>query len=352
MNALLLIDIQNGLTKNKTLYNEEFFFDSVNNAIKFFRESGSKIIFAQHNNNQLKNGTFDWQIDSRIDKQDNDIVVQKKHGNAFQKTDLKTILLDIDVKSITIGGLVSHGCVKASCLGGSKEGFETLLLKNGHTNWNKNAETLISDTETELFKSGIYSDVISNKPLHELTTEEFGKLFPIIIQDYNNKWPELFEAEKDLINNSFIQSDIIRIDHIGSTSIPGLKAKPTIDILIQISEQIDLKKLESVFLSLNYHLNKQPDNPPPHMTFVKGYTQHGFRGQAYHVHVRYKGNWEEIRFRDYLITHKEVAIEYETLKLKLADMHKNNREEYTNSKTDFIQSRNKITQINSDDSIE
>ena len=79
------------------------------------------------------------------------------------------------------------------------------------------------------------------------------------------------------------------------------------------------------------------------MTFVKGYTEQGFRGQAYHVHIRYKGDWDEIRFKDYLLNHKEMAKEYETLKLKLAGRYKNDREAYTDSKTDFIEKINKLT---------
>ena len=158
MKALILIDIQNGLTKKRTLHNEKLFFDTINNAIKNYRESGSKIIFMQHNNKQLKYNSADWEIDKRIDKQEIDIVVQKKHGNGFLNTDLKQILLDAKVKAITVGGLVSHGCVKASCLGGLSQGFETSVLKNGHTNWNKDSENKISETENELMQKGILLD--------------------------------------------------------------------------------------------------------------------------------------------------------------------------------------------------
>ncbi|TXT58319.1 MAG: hypothetical protein BAJALOKI3v1_1360001 [Promethearchaeota archaeon] len=155
MKALILIDIQNGLIIKKTLHNERFFFNAINNAIKKYRESNSKVIFVQHNNKQLKYNSFDWEIDERIDKQETDIVVQKKHGNAFQKTDLKQILLENKIKTIMIGGLVSHGCVKATCLGGLSEGFEISLLKNGHTNWNKDAEIKIIETENELINQGV-----------------------------------------------------------------------------------------------------------------------------------------------------------------------------------------------------
>jgi GrpB-like predicted nucleotidyltransferase (UPF0157 family) len=183
----------------------------------------------------------------------------------------------------------------------------------------------------------------SDNDLHKMTLEKLGQIFPIIICEPSEKWQDFFQTESKLIADSFSKSDIVRIDHIGSTAIPELKAKPTIDILLQVSNQIDTQKLDDVFKPLGYQLTKQPDNPPPHMTFVKGYTNHGFNGQAYHVHIRYKGDWDEIRFRDYLINHKEIAKDYEDLKLQLADKYKNDREAYTDSKTNFIEKINKLT---------
>ena len=176
-----------------------------------------------------------------------------------------------------------------------------------------------------------------------MTTEELGQLFPIIIKDYSDKWPDLYSREAALIADSFSQTEIVRIDHIGSTAISGLKAKPTIDILLQIAEQISIKRLKDTFKSLGYLINDHPENPAPHLTFVKGYTNQGFKGQAYHVHIRYRGDWDEIRFRDNLIKNKEIAKEYETLKLELAEKYPNDREAYTNSKTEWIKKINNLT---------
>lgn len=181
------------------------------------------------------------------------------------------------------------------------------------------------------------------KDLDKLTPEELGQLFPIIIQDYSREWSALFKIEKKLILDSFAQKDIVNIDHIGSTAIPRIKAKPTIDILLQISELINIENVKDIFISLGYQLTNQPDNPPPHMTFVKGYTKKGIKGQAYHVHIRYKGDWDEIRFRDYLINHSEIAKDYETLKLELSAKYRNDREAYTDSKSEWIGKINKLT---------
>jgi nicotinamidase-related amidase len=155
MKALILIDLQNGLTKKKRLYQEAIFLDTINSAITTFRDSNSIIVFVQHNNSHLQESTPDWEIDPRFEKHKIDIVIQKEHGNAFHRTILKNILIEFNIKSITIAGLVSHGCVKATCIGGLAEGFEVSLLKNGHTNWNKDARIRIDDTERELTKNGV-----------------------------------------------------------------------------------------------------------------------------------------------------------------------------------------------------
>ncbi len=183
-----------------------------------------------------------------------------------------------------------------------------------------------------------------SKTLKDMTIGELGQLFPIIITDYSDKWVDLYKAEAKLITDSFSQTEISKIDHIGSTAIPRLKAKPTIDILMQISEQLDIQKLKDIFESIGYLINDHPENPAPHLTFVKGYSEQGFKGQAYHVHIRYCGDWDEIRFRDYLIKNKVIAKEYETLKLKLAEKYPNDREAYTDSKTEWIEKINNLTQ--------
>jgi len=154
MRALLLIDIQNGLTKRK-LYNFPLFVQAINHSINSFRETKDLIVFVQHNNKQLKYSTDDWKIDEKIDKRDNDLTIQKFHGNAFLETDLENILRERNIIEIVVCGLVSHGCVKATCLGGLKLGFKTAILKNGHTNWDKNAEMMINLVENELVEKGV-----------------------------------------------------------------------------------------------------------------------------------------------------------------------------------------------------
>jgi GrpB-like predicted nucleotidyltransferase (UPF0157 family) len=172
--------------------------------------------------------------------------------------------------------------------------------------------------------------------LNQMSPEELGMLFPIAIVDYCPGWPLTFLDEKRKILEAMDEVSGLQIDHIGSTAIPGLAAKPTIDILIQITSDTNQEKLRSHLKDIGYQCIPKPENPPPHMMFVKGYTENGFDGQAFHIHVRYHGDWDELIFLNYLKQHPKTAREYESLKKELAVQFKNNREDYTDGKTAFV----------------
>jgi nicotinamidase-related amidase len=154
MKALLIVDIQNGLIKRK-LYQKEKFLETVNFSIQTIRKSKGLIIFIQHNNNFLVNPGSDWQLCSELDIKKEDIIIQKKHGNAFEKTELLKTLTENFVDSVYICGLVTHGCVRASCIGSMELGFKTFLIKNGHSNWALDAKKKIELMENEMRRRGI-----------------------------------------------------------------------------------------------------------------------------------------------------------------------------------------------------
>lgn len=184
------------------------------------------------------------------------------------------------------------------------------------------------------------------KSLENMSNEELWKLFPIIIAEPNPVWKQHYLNEKAIIETKIGTHNIIRTSHIGSTAVPNLLAKPTIDILLETKDDTNLAQLISTIKEMGYLYSPQPNNPPPHMMFMKGYTPKGFKGQAYHLHVRYSGDWDELYFRDYLITHPDVAKEYGKLKLKLKESYEFDRDGYTAAKTDFI---SKITKLARED---
>jgi len=172
--------------------------------------------------------------------------------------------------------------------------------------------------------------------INNLSVEELGQLFPIILSEPKPDWISIYKKEEKEIIAIIGKDNIDRIEHIGSTAVPGLISKPTIDILLEVKNKLKNKFLINSLKSIHYQYIPKPENPPPHMMFAKGYTEQGFKGQAYHIHVRYLGDWDELYFRDYLIIHSEIAKKYGKLKQELAKKYRNNREAYTEAKTEFI----------------
>ena len=172
-----------------------------------------------------------------------------------------------------------------------------------------------------------------------LTPEQIGKLFPIQIVPYNPNWKVLFEQEKALLMEVLGKDMAINVEHFGSTSIEGLAAKPTIDILVEVSnlnneiKQIITEKLEKIGYGNMYNAEKEKE-----MTFGKGYDKSSVNLQTYHVHIGEKKDMpqDEIFFRDYLRQNPDTRDEYAKLKYKLAEKYQFNREDYTKAKTEFI----------------
>ena len=175
------------------------------------------------------------------------------------------------------------------------------------------------------------------KALTEMTREELWKLFPILLTPYDPEWPTDYRIEKENIITAVGTAPIERISHIGSTAVPGLRAKPTIDILLEIKVDTDTGVLKKRLEETGYLFAEQPGKPAPHMMFMKGYTPQGFAGKVYHLHVRYPGDWDELHFRNYLIRHPEEAHRYGELKQRLMRQFEHDRDGYTDAKTGFIQ---------------
>ncbi len=175
------------------------------------------------------------------------------------------------------------------------------------------------------------------RDLASMDFTELGRLFPIIICNHNPLWHDAYNAERKLIEMAIGQDFMARIQHFGSTAVPYLVAKPTIDILMEIRENAEVNRIVSSMESIGYLHSPQPDNPAPHLMFMKGYTPEGFKGQAYHVHLRYSGDWDELYFRDFLIAHPDIANEYGRLKKALKQQYTYDREAYTQGKTEFVQ---------------
>ncbi len=183
---------------------------------------------------------------------------------------------------------------------------------------------------------------LSQIPKAETDEERRARIYPVILSEYNPVWPEWYAEEKANVERLVEIENIARISHIGSTAVPGLTAKPTIDILLEISEAADIDKLITSLSSLYYIYLKEESaptilTPPLHLMFLKGYLSDGFAEKVYHIHVVRHGDWDErLLFRDYLIAHPEAAAEYAALKQKLFENFEHDRDGYTAAKGAFI----------------
>lgn len=155
---------------------------------------------------------------------------------------------------------------------------------------------------------------------------------------YNQEWPHQAQIEIDKVRAILPKSEVIDIQHVGSTAIPGLSAKPILDIQIA-ARSLDVMKVIAVPALQKLGYEYWADNPDTErMFFVKGMPPFGEK-RTHHVHIVEPSSkhWEgKILFRDYLTSHPELAKEYEQLKIKLAQKHTFDREQYTDAKGEFV----------------
>jgi GrpB-like predicted nucleotidyltransferase (UPF0157 family) len=153
------------------------------------------------------------------------------------------------------------------------------------------------------------------------------------IVPYTELWKKAYQDEEKLLWR-VIGEFVIDIQHIGSTSIPGLASKPIIDIAafvksLNIGEEC-IKPLEKI----GYEYHDDAGIPGRHF-FVKGSKDN--RTHFLHIEEINGELWKNhLLFRDYLRKHREAAIEYEDLKIELAKKYGNDRDTYTIEKDWFI----------------
>jgi GrpB-like predicted nucleotidyltransferase (UPF0157 family)/RimJ/RimL family protein N-acetyltransferase len=231
---------------------------------------------------------------------------------AFKELELHRLEANIQPENLRSSQLVRKN-------GFRYEGFSPRYLKidgqwRGHEHWAMTVEDYIKN-DSEVLKKD-YIDLVP----------------------YNPEWPNIANNEISKLRAVLPPNKIIDIQHVGSTAIPSISAKPIIDIQIAVQSLDEIKTIALTELQkLGYeYWFENPD--PKRMFFVKGMPPFGDK-RTHHVHIfEYDSDqWRnKIIFRDYLLSHPEIAKEYEQLKNKLAREHTIDREKYTDAKLDFI----------------
>ena len=160
----------------------------------------------------------------------------------------------------------------------------------------------------------------------------------VIIVEYDPRWVLLFQQEAATIRTVLDSNLITQIEHFGSTAIPGMAAKPIIDLLVGVRSLSKAKEFAVPPLeNLGYaYWRNNPD--PQRMLFVKGLPPNSPR--THHIHMVEPDSilWERLLFRDYLCNHPAEAARYAQLKKTLAQRFSNDREAYTAGKTEYVKS--------------
>lgn len=163
----------------------------------------------------------------------------------------------------------------------------------------------------------------------------------IHIVPYDPRWPELFREERDHLRACLPAELLGRIEHFGSTAVPGLPAKPVVDLLVEVTDlEATRASIVPILEAQGYDYFWRPtfspeDGLPYYAWFIK---RDANGARTHHIHMIEADfpHWESLYFRDYLIAHPDAAAEYAQVKTHLAEVHCNDREAYTFGKTEFI----------------
>ncbi len=174
-----------------------------------------------------------------------------------------------------------------------------------------------------------------------MSLEELWEMFPIVLAAHDRQWEVWAKEEMDGLVGVLARYSPT-ISHIGSTAIHDIEAKPIIDILVEISADVDWRGVRGEMEAAGYICMSSSAN---RMSFNKGYTLDGYAERVFHIHFHAVGDNDEIVFRDYLNSHQAIAREYEALKRGLLPRYRNDRDGYTEAKSGFIKKILDIAQM-------
>ncbi|WP_194926656.1 GrpB family protein [Catenulispora pinisilvae] len=156
---------------------------------------------------------------------------------------------------------------------------------------------------------------------------------PVEVEDYDPRWPEVYAMLSEPLYSA-LSGIAQRIEHVGSTSVPGLAAKPIIDLTVVIGTRDDLPAAINALRAIGYH-HEGDLGIPGREAFT---TPPG--APSHHLYVCAKNSpqlAQQLMFRDFLRAHPDIALAYATLKRSLAERFTYDRSAYTAAKSAFIE---------------
>jgi GrpB-like predicted nucleotidyltransferase (UPF0157 family)/chloramphenicol 3-O-phosphotransferase len=204
--------------------------------------------------------------------------------------------------------------------------------KKGYTQW----------TVEELYEGfdntprvGLWLDTshqTAEETVEEILTRTSSEITPVVVCDYDEAWPKLFREIAEPIQNT-LTDIVVAVEHVGSTAVPGLAAKPVIDVDVVVHSAEEVPVAIERLRGLGY-LYQGDQGIAGREAFLRPP-----RSSVHHLYVVVDGSKplvDHVQFRDYLRNNPQAAREYGELKRRLADEYRNDGEGYTDAKDNFI----------------
>jgi GrpB-like predicted nucleotidyltransferase (UPF0157 family) len=154
------------------------------------------------------------------------------------------------------------------------------------------------------------------------------------IRQYDPRWPSIFEAERKFIQDK-LGDLVVEIHHVGSTAIPGMKAKSEVDLLIIVRSTAEIDAIDSGMAELGYDVRGECGIKGRHYYSKDSNSERTHKAhvcEAEHSNVR-----QQLAFRDYLLDHPDEARDYEDQKTRLADTNTRGIAQYLEGKRPYIE---------------
>lgn len=155
--ALLIVDVQQALFQKSTpVYGAASLLEKINALVQRAHAAGALVVYIQHDDGRaLARGSDGWQLHADLRPSAKDLLIEKQHPSAFDGTALHATLQARSVRHLVVTGMVTHGCVRATCLAAHKLGYAVTLAADGHSSYNKDAGGLIAEWNGKLGALGI-----------------------------------------------------------------------------------------------------------------------------------------------------------------------------------------------------
>ena len=154
--ALLIIDVQQALfEKRRPIYQADALLKNINYLVKKAHQAQAVVVYVQHSGKgDLARGEPGWRLHPAMQPVTGDLLIHKQQGNAFEETKLVEELNARQVGKVVITGLVTHGCVKATCQGALSLSYRLTLVGDAHSSYSEKAGDLIAELNQKMQDQG------------------------------------------------------------------------------------------------------------------------------------------------------------------------------------------------------